>query len=256
MVDCIYIPTYKRQGKQHTFDGLPDKWKKKAVLVVHPDEEHEGYPTLECPIQGKGIAGVRKWIAEHAGDTRYGVLDDDIIFCSTIENQRPGNQKLTAKQFNNLIDEVNEAMDDGFIHVACEVTWNPPLWHIDHHINFRITNNIFYDGSKLPVEELDWESIPFAEDYYINLQLLTRGYQNKVFLRYRTNTIAPTGAEGGCSEFRNIKNHNRSMRKLQKAFPQFVTLREKVQKTGPWKGQAKLAALIQWKKAYKSFTDI
>ena len=46
MIQQIYIPTYKRVSSQLTFDGLPQKWKDKTVLVVHPDEVHEDYPTL------------------------------------------------------------------------------------------------------------------------------------------------------------------------------------------------------------------
>ena len=83
MIQQIYIPTYKRESSQLTFDGLPSKWKDKTVLVVHPEEVHKNYPTLSCPIQGTGIAPVRKWIAEHGQGKRYAVIDDDISFIYT-----------------------------------------------------------------------------------------------------------------------------------------------------------------------------
>ena len=57
---------------------------------------------------------------------------------------------------------------------------------------------------------------------------------------------------GGCSSQRTIKLHNESFIKLQEKFPKFVTLKEKVQNSGLWKGQKRLAAVIQWKKAYES----
>ena len=256
MVDKIYIPTYGRVGKQITFNALPEKWKKKTVLVIHEKEKdlHQGYPVLICPEQGKGIAPVRKWIAEYADMTRYAVLDDDICFMKTKQKDEVAvnNRKLRPEEFEELIIKINQAMDEGFIHVACEVTWNPPIFDKDFLINTRITNNIFYDGTKLPWEHLDWTSLSFAEDYYINLQLLTLGFRNKVFLRYRTTTMSVTQAPGGCSSFRNIENHNESMRKLKHFFPEFVTLKEKICKVGPWKGLPKLAATIYWKKAYLS----
>ena len=40
--------------------------------------------------------------------------------------------------------------------------------------------------------------------------------------------------------------------KLQEKFPKFITLKEKVQNSGLWKGQKRLAGVIQWKKAYES----
>lgn len=252
-IDKIYIPTYKRVGNQITFDNLPKKWQEKTVLVVHPDEIHEGYPTLKCPEQGNGIANVRKWIAEYAGKTRYGVLDDDLNYYYTASNKliKPSNRKLDDEGFDEMFAAIDESMDKGYLHVACEVTWNIPVYEKDYYENTRITNNIFYDGSRLPIDDLDWTSIPLAEDYYVNLQLLTSGYKNKVLLRYRTSGSA-TNSEGGCSTYRTIEKHNESVLKLKEAFPNFVSLREKIQKNGPWKGKPKLAATIQWKKAYKS----
>ena len=97
MIEQLYIPTYKRQSSQLTFDGLPSKWKDKTVLVVHPEEVHKDYPTLSCPIQGTGIAPVRKWIAEHGQGKRYAVIDDDISFIYTRRENEEGssNRKLT-----------------------------------------------------------------------------------------------------------------------------------------------------------------
>ena len=100
-MDRLYIPTYDRVGKQLAFDNLPNKWKDKAVLVVHPDEVHEGYPTLSFPVQGTGIAPVREWIAQHGQGTRYGVIDDDIEFVYTRkeDEEGPSNIKLDDNMF-------------------------------------------------------------------------------------------------------------------------------------------------------------
>ena len=123
MIDIIYIPTFNRVGKQKTYDSLPDKWKEKTYLVVSPDEIHSGYQTISCPIQGKGIAPVRKWIAEHGEGKRYSVLDDDIEFVYTRrENEDgPSNNPLTDQQFCDMFDTMNNWIDEGYIHVACDV---------------------------------------------------------------------------------------------------------------------------------------
>ena len=41
-------------------------------------------------------------------------------------------------------------------------------------------------------------------------------------------------------------------RKLVAAFPEFVSLKEKMTKSGPWKGIIKLGINGKWKKAYQS----
>jgi hypothetical protein len=254
MIDIIYIPTYDRVGSQITYDSLPTKWKEKTYLVVSPAEVHPYYQTIPCPVQGNGIAPVRKWIAEHGKGKRYAVLDDDIQFVYTRRDDEEGlsNTPLTIKQFDDMFDTMNRWMDEGYIHVACDVCWNPPTRNIDFRVNSRITTNIFYDGTKLPIQEIDWTSLDIAEDYYVNLQLLTRGYQNKVSLKYRTNPSA-TQSKGGCSSFRTLDVHNDNMKLLREKFPNFVQLREKITKSsGEWSNKPRLAATISWKKAYQS----
>jgi len=253
VIDIIYIPTFNRVGSQKTFDSLPDRWKEKTYLVISPNETHSGYQTISCPIQGKGIAPVRKWIAEYGEGKRYAVLDDDIEFVYTRrENEEgPSNKPLTNDQFNDMFNTMNNWIDEGYIHVACDVCWNPPTRNIDYRVNSRITNNIFYDGTKLPIEKIDWTSLDIAEDYFVNLQLLTMGFQNKISLKYRTNSSA-TQTKGGCSSFRTLDMHNECMKKLKEKFPNFVELREKVTKnSGEWSNKPRLAATIFWKKAYK-----
>ena len=78
------------------------------------------------------------------------------------------------------------------------------------------------------------------------------GYQNRVSLKYRVDPNI-TQSKGGCSSFRTLDLHNKCMKELQRKFPQFVELREKVTKnSGERSGQSRLAATISWKKAYQS----
>ena len=254
MIDKLYIPSYNRVGSQIAFDSLPVKWQNKTVLVVHPKEIHDGYPTLSCPVQGTGIAPVRQWISRYAQGTRYGVIDDDIIFKYTRrENEEgPSNRDLTNNEFDIMMNLLNSWMDDGFVHVSCDAAWNPPTRNKDFRTNARPCGNVFYDGTKLPIDEIDWTGLEIAEDYYVTLQLLTMGYQNRVSLKYRVDPNV-TQSKGGCSSFRTLDLHNKCMKELQRKFPQFVELREKVTKnSGEWSGQPRLAATISWKKAYQS----
>ncbi len=252
-IDKLYIPTYNRVGSQACFDSLPPKWQEKTVLVVHPEEIHDGYPTLSCPVQGQGIAPVRKWIAEYAVGTRFGVLDDDITYKYTRrENEDgPSNRPITEDEFDSMIDTFNSWMDDGFTFVGSDCTWNPPTRDKDYRTNSRLSGNVFY-SEKLPVSDLDWLSLPVSEDYYISLQLLVAGHKNRVSLRWRVDP-GTTQSKGGCSTQRTLDIHNKSLEQLREKFPAFVQLREKVAaSSGEWSGKKKLAATISWSKAFKS----
>ena len=39
------------------------------------------------------------------------------------------------------------------------------------------------------VDKIDWTGLKIAEDYYVTLQLLTMGYQNKISLKYRVDPM-------------------------------------------------------------------
>ena len=254
MINKLYIPTANRVGCQYAFDALSPKWQDKTVLVTHPDEIHDGYPTLACPAQGQGgIAPVRKWIAEYAAGTRFGMIDDDAIFCYTRrENEDgPSNRSLTNDEFDDMMSLFNSWMDEGFTFVGADAAWNPPTRDKDYRTNSRLSGNVFY-SEKLPVNDLDWLSLPISEDYYVALQLLTMGHQNRVSLKYRINP-GLTQAAGGCSTTRTLEVHNKSLEQLRERFPAFVQVRQKVAKnSGEWSGKPKLACTISWKKAYES----
>jgi len=253
LINKLYIPTYDRVGSQACFDSLPVKWKEKTVLVVHPNEIHDGYPTLSCPIQGTGIAPVRHWISKYAEGTRYGVIDDDCVFQYTHrENEEgPSNRSLTDDEFDTMIDLFNSWMDEDFTFCGSDAAWNPPTRDKDFRTNSRLSGNVFY-SENLPVDKLDWTGLPVSEDYYVALQLLTQDYQNRVSLKYRINP-GITQSAGGCSIHRTLKSHNECLVELKEKFPAFIKIREKVAKnSGEWSGKTKLAATIYWKKAYQS----
>ena len=255
-INRIYIPTYGRVGKQKTYDNLPDKWKEKTYLVVSPDEIHSGYQTISCPIQGQGIAPVREWIVKQSQEEKICMFDDDLEFVYTRKKDEKGptNKPLTEIQFDDMFDQMDRWLDD---HVFCglDATWSHPRFGktvpVDGKFCGRVCGNIFYNIKTLPINELNWTDLEVSEDYNITLQLLTKGFPNKISTGYRVNPVGNFSL-GGCSSQRTIKLHNESFIKLQEKFPKFVTLKEKVQNSGLWKGQKRLAAVIQWKKAYES----
>lgn len=276
MIERIYIPTYRRTDKQLTYDNFPDHWRDKIYLVVAQDEYDilsENYQCLVCPVQGKpkegqdptkfGLSPTREWIAKHAGSIKYAVLDDDIE--SFLYTPRPsekseypssncsiGMRKIREGfegEFDKMMQQMSDLLDE-YVTCSLEVTWCPPM-EKDLNICWRQTTNHFYNGAILPVDDIDFTSLRCAQDYYILLQLLTMGYKNAVNLRYRVN-VAATQTKGGCGEYRSLEVHNEAMRMLQEKFPDFVTLKEKVTKSGEWAGLTKVGANIQWKKAWES----
>lgn len=277
MIETIYIPTYGRTNRQETYQNLPDHWKKRTVLVIHESEKEAfdklGYPNIVCPHQGPppdgenfndyGLPRTKQWIIENAGPVKFLIIDDDISdFVYTARPSERNQYRLVntcigltrlepgfEDYFDKMMAEMSDWLDD-YVTCGLEVTWNPPFEE-DDKVCWRQTTNHFINGATYPTDKIDHTSILCVEDYYILLQLLTMGYPNRVNLRYRVRP-GLTQADGGCEEYRTLEKHNKSMQQLHDAFPDFVTLKTKIAKNGKWGKVEKLAATIQWKKAYKS----
>ena len=162
------------------------------------------------------------------------------------------------KQLDKQEDDFEKMMSlmsgwlDKYVFCGLDATWSHPQFEIDYKFCGRVCSNVFYNTKTLPMHDINWTDIEISEDYNIALQLLTRGLANKVSTRYRVSPV-DNFSSGGCSSYRTIELHNYSFLKLQKKFPSFVKLKEKVAKnSGEWSNKVKLAAIIQWKKAYES----
>lgn len=255
----IIIPTLGRCDNQITLSSLPDKWKKKTTLVV---QEHEydymlsKYGSIcsvwKLPPGTKGIAWTRKHIADNWKSKNIFVMDDDLKFVQL----KPSGEKFvgsnpTEEEFDFVMSEVLRHMSEGIVHGGFTVNNTPPV-DTPYNYNSRIWTNVFY-SKDFPVDQINFgtDYVLMPEDFYVNLQLLTKGYKNVLFNHFRVSPSA-TNAKGGCAEFRTIENHNRGQEILAELFPQFVTVTSKVQSTGPWAGKEKKALSVQWKKAFDS----
>jgi hypothetical protein len=251
----IIIPTLGRCDNQITLNSIPAKFHHIVTLVVQ-DHEYQymqtKYPTCnvwQLPLGTKGIAKTRKEIAQHWKGKAIYVMDDDLKFV-TINSELKG-KPMSDDEFEKFLINVRKFMDEGYVHGGMSTQTTPPDPK-PYSFNTRVWTNVFYSENFNP-DEIDFgeEYIMMPEDFYVTLQLLTTGYQNVVFNHCRVSPSA-TNAKGGCETYRTIENHNIGQDILASKFPKFVTVYEKEQTSGPWKGLKKKALKIRWKQAYLS----
>ena len=268
----IVIPTLGRIDKQLTYNSLPDRYKEQVTFVVQAHEYEEmksifGDKVVSLPNNIKTIAPTREWIHQKFGNKRYLVCDDD---CHAWHYKEPvimegkevwGFKNGVSREFNDndfdkLFEEANSLMDSGIVHIGMLNSSMKPTSEPNRYplrSNERIGGIVFYDGPNIP-NDIQWTR-PFdceiPEDIDINLQLLSKGYENRVFSKY-CFCISETSASGGCEVYRNVQNHNEGQRKLANLWPGIINIKEKVVPSGPWKGQTKLNITVQWKKALNS----
>ena len=267
MIEKLFIPTLGRVNNQKTYNNLPEKWQKKTYLVVQDqeyDEHDSSINRIRLPIEISGefgrISNARSYISANFGDDcRYGVFDDDLEFVYTDRYWSGGkNRPLVEYDYDYLFEALIPSwMDDGYWHIGQESTVSVPR-EKDYNDNYRITAAIYYDGKNLNTRNVDWEelyNLDGAEDFDCNLQLLRRGFPNRVSTRYRiaTGTIQ---SEGGCSLNRTVTTHNEAMRMLKERHDGFVKLYEKDNKMDSDDSVKKLGAKIRWKEAFKSSVNL
>lgn len=262
-LQAIYIPTLNRLHKQITWDGLPEKWKAITHLVVRPHEFEQAKticPQAVClPKTVTNIAETRRWIIEHAGVTKYAMIDDDMKFwrrhCdrSTLKKSaEKSNTPFTTADYDELFGEVvprwfGEDVVIGGIHPKGK----PPA-KTDELKFARITGVFFINGALLP-KNIDW-SVPHAEDVHLVLQVLKSGGKTRcsdVFLQ-----DSEYWSEGGCSSAgRTPEADRKSLQRLVDLHPDVVKFGDTyVVNTGAFKDAPfeNVRVKISWKKAYES----
>ncbi len=255
----LIIPTYGRLNNQKTFNCLPVKYQRQVIFVIRPEEFDafkKTYPhnIIHClPHSVKNFAATKQWIKNTFRKSCVFIMDDNINSFHTIEKNGDKFERnpLTDTQFNALFIRITEYLKT-YAHGGLILDKVSPPKGTSEMINSRIMTNIFADFSKWPddVNFDDHPSCVAAEDFYTNLCLLTRGFQNVVISDIGvTKTMRE---KGGCNTYRNVDNHNKSMEALHARFPDVTKLKLKILTTGQWKGQEVYGITCLWKKAYRS----
>lgn len=263
MIELILIPTLGRMDKQITYNALPEKYKQITQLVVQTQEyddmvERYGEERVLClPEDIKKLSPTRAYLLEKFRDKRHFVFDDDLTFrvkepyTGTEEPDRKWqSRKFTDQDFDDAFAMVEEWMDEGIVFGSFLPSWviaDINQWPIRE--NQRIMTNVFLDGPKIP-KDVDYNRIPAAQDLDFNLQMLTRGFKNRVSAKYMVY-CSQTNAEGGCSTYRTLEMLNETQEKFAALWPKYVRVKDKLIDNGPFKGKIKKQVTISHKKAYQ-----
>lgn len=258
----IIIATFKRLHKQITLSNIPDELLEQVTLVVQPQEENDARKVHDkiFVVSGDNI-GFAKTIRDITYEfavnrqSRFWILDDDLKFLRHYETEdgKLRKQPMTNDDFTELLSETEKWMDDGYVQAAVGTTWANPLGKYPFVENSRIMTNKLYNGKELAKvwNDIDWIGCCGAEDFYVNLQLLTKGFANRVWYKFVVDA-GESYKDGGCAEYRDEDYHNDSCVELQKHFPEFVSIKYKEDNSKNMKGKMLARSQVQWKKAYES----
>lgn len=251
----IYIPSRSRHHRSLTLEALDGTGWPRALVVpaaqagaYRPLARDHGARLLPCPA--KGIAATRQWIGEHCKTDRFLMLDDDLRFyyrVMTLPQEtrlwkcEPANMKMMLYAVQGMLTK--------FAHVAISAREGNNRMELPFVRCSRPLRALAY--RKEPFLECEHGRVDIMEDFDVTLQLLGMGYQNAVITAWAQDQIQ-TQTAGGCSDYRTHKLHEASVKRMYKLHgKEFISLRQKENKTGGEFGK-RLEATIYWQKRWQA----
>lgn len=250
----IFIPTYGRHDKQHTYNHLPKKLQERTTLVVQKREAHlyKDFPNVYVlPPKIQTITPTREHIAKviMGKEGKFVMLDDDLRFDFRRMDERGKFYVATERQVIDLFKTIEKKLDK-YAHVGVLSREGGNRVLESSRECTRMMRVLAYRADILWRENIKFDRLPLQEDFDVTLQLLRKGFKNLVLCEW-VNGQGTSGAKGGCSHFRTIDLHNENVQRLAALHPGFVSVVEKETK-GAWGGNRRLDVVVQWKKAYES----
>ena len=198
-MDRIFIPTVNRVEQQTTYGLLPDELKRKVTFVVQAWEREKysynaDYLVLppELDIHNGDrlcLAKTRKHIYEAGRGIKYAVLDDDLTFqrrnakyWTGVSNMEKSKRHATTDEIGEMFRTFTSWLDEPDVTVCgCAHSQNPPQYKLFKN-NASLASALWINGADFSdiLSDLDLVSVAAGEDTYFLLQLLTRGYGNRV----------------------------------------------------------------------------
>lgn len=265
MNTAIYIPSHRRIDNQKTFDAIPKSLLKNTFIVVDK-KDYKGYKkrygtnVILCPEEG--ICKTRQWIIENSREKYALMFDDDMSFARRNEDmklKRCKNSDIVA-----MVKLLESWLEEGLIHVGISQRFGNNRVEEDYMEITRMNNAYAYNCKEMvrlkkqydigfDTLEKKYKKRLVMEDFFVTLSLLQFGFKNRVTYEFAWSQDQ-SGAEGGCSLYRNSRMQEESAKILAREFPKIVNVVKKESKTkwGGFDSKIRTDVVIQWKKSFKS----
>ena len=267
----IAIPTYFREDNQKCYNAMPPEIQARVALVTHSGRagilrQHQPNARIIDLGETDGIADVREKLVTHfwcgggdgggAGFDKVMIIDDSCTFKKRDENMKLVN--MTLQDWEDMFDMVEKNLDvypmvgisdQGGNNRVPEDIKEIGRAYSCYGVNMQCLdeNNVHFDGMYRKNKE-----IKLYEDFYLILDMLTKGMKNAIIYKYAFNH--PHGKPGGNSTVRTNELQKKCLLALASEFPGLVKLTKKDDPS--WKAglddkeDFRWECVISWQEAY------
>lgn len=257
------MTTLNREDNQKALNQIPTELHDKVHLYTREDRAaflQENVPSSvtvrPLPRDTHGIAQTRQRAIDSTPKGKVWVIDDLCKFLKrTVINGKPRYDKVTAEQFHDLYNTIANHLDR-YAQVGISAHYGN-----NRNLNDHATIGRAYSTYGIRTDIMERANIRFdamyrdnpahtqMEDFYITLDMLTKGYANLVIYNYCFQY--QHNHAGGNSTIRTLTSHGDSAIELHRRFPKYVRLVRKEGKWGTQEMSGRLEIAASWKKAYE-----
>lgn len=231
----IFIPTRGRYDlkTRHTYRTLPEKLRRKAMLVVRPDEYRlyrAWCPTsslMILPKKVEGISATRQYILDAA-------ITEKLPYCAMYDDDIRSFGYKPSMGSSKIVTDNTEAIN---IHqeLTCWISGDGDgvgMCASSDRLAASRARTIYTDGTRLgqvlylntelaKSEGWRYDRVGLMQDVDMCMQVLTTGATVRRHNLYVHNN-GPEDAPGGCSLHRTVKTRRDAYKKLEKLHPGFI----------------------------------
>jgi hypothetical protein len=252
----LYIPTRGRVGVQRTLTGLSPALRARTILVA-PAREYEdhlgctymrhGVQFLQQPDPNMTIAAKRAWILRTTPHERIVMLDDDLWMYIRRDDKPDRLREATHADQEHWFGELEAHLTPEVPHAG----FGPRQGNHVHKMVWQSPGRMMYAlGYHVPtvLDNCVLGAIETREDFDLSLQLLRKGFPNRVCHHFVVGQ-AEYNERGGCATQRTLESSNADAQRLAELHPGYVRVVSKTYKNHP-----RLEVVVSWAKALRDGT--
>ena len=251
----IFICTHGRFGRQITYDNLPQAIQNKVEFVIQERElkfwDKSDYSLVLLPDHVRTLPDTREWL-QHNVEGKIVMMDDDLVFAVRRVDDPTKFRAPEGDDLVGLFDEIEEQLEP-YVHVGVSHREGANRRTEPYLEVGRMMRVLAYQTDVVVRERVISNRTPDVEDFDVTLQLLRKGYPNRIINTFVHNQSG-SNQTGGCSEYRTPQTHERDIKIFANHHKDFVKVVKKKTKD-KWcadKNGERTDVIIQWKKAYES----
>lgn len=255
----ILIPSRSRAKTLITPHQIPERFHENVIVYV-AQEQKDDYEQHNPDLQIRSVSTMNdllgkklELMARDVEDELVMLCDDDFVFFRRIEPNAPQLVKLEDTDWDELFSTINLLFENNqnLYGVGISMRQGNNRLDAEGNANTRLNGCIIYRRSLFLSDQIEHDRVNPMNDFDVNLQLLRLGYDNHLISQFCYNQ-GGTNAPGGSSDYRTLETQANSAHRLADLHPGFVSIRQKVNKTGDPSLRERTEVTVYWKKARAS----